>query len=71
MNLGIIGQKINIVKEAKYLCLKLEQHLMLKQHMHSIKLTLNIANTLLIKIRQDVDSKLLKTMYSAIFESHL
>ena len=51
MNLEIIGQKINIVKEAKYLCLQLEQHLMFKQHMHSIKLTLNTANTLLIKIR--------------------
>ena len=51
MNLEIIGQKINIVKEAKYLCLQQEQHLMFKQHTHSIKLTLNTANTLLIKIR--------------------
>ena len=71
MNFRISGQKINIVKEAKYLGLKLDQHLTLKQHMHTIKLKLNRGNNLLAKIRYHVDSKLLKTIYSAIFESHL
>ena len=71
MNFRISGQKINIVKEAKYLGLKLDQHLTFKQHMDTIKLKLNRANSLLAKIRYHVDSKLLKTIYSAIFESHL
>ena len=65
MNFRISGQKINIVKEAKYLGLKLDQHLTFKQHMHTIKLKLNKANGLLAKIRY-VNSKLLKTIYSAI-----
>ena len=71
MNFRISGQKINIVKEVKYLELKLDQHLTIKQHMHTIKLKLNRINSLSTKIRYHVDSKLLKTIYSAIFESHL
>ena len=71
MDFRISGQKINIVKEAKYLGLKLDQHLTFRQYMDTIKLKLNRANSLLAKIRYHVDSKLLKTIYSAIFESHL
>ena len=38
MNFRINGQKINIAKEAKYLGLKLDRHLIFKQHMHTITL---------------------------------
>ena len=65
MNFRISGQKTNIVKEPRHLGLKLDQHLTFKQHMHTIKLKLNKANGLLAKIRY-VNSKLLKTIYSAI-----
>ena len=41
------------------------------QHMVTVKLKLNRANGILAKIRYDVDVQLLKTIYSAIFESHL
>ena len=44
------GQKINVVKEAKYLGLKLDQHLTFKQHMRTIKFKLNRGNSLLAKI---------------------
>ena len=44
------GQKINVAKEAKYLGLKLDQHLTFKQHMCTIKLKLNRGNSLLAKI---------------------
>ena len=71
MSFRISGQKINTVKEARYLGLKLDQHLTFKQHMNTIKFKVNRANSLLAKIRYHVDSKLLKTIYSAIFESHL
>ena len=39
--------------------------------METIKLELNIANSFPAKVRYHVDSKLLKTIYSAIFNSHL
>ena len=71
MNFRISGQKINIVKEAKHLDLKLDQHLTFKQYMDTRNLKLNRANSLLAKIRYHVDSKLLRAIYFAIFESHL
>ena len=71
MNFRISGQKTNIVKEPRHLGLKLDQHLTFKQHMHTIKLKLNRANSLLAKMRHYIDSKLLKTIYSAMLESHL
>ena len=71
MNFRINGQKINIVKEAKYFRLKLDQYLTFKQQMRTIKLKLNRANSLLAKIRYHVDSKLSRALYSTIFESHL
>ena len=39
--------------------------------METVTFKLNKANTFLAKIRSHVDTKLLKTLYSAIFESHL
>lgn len=39
--------------------------------METVTFKLNRANTFLAKIRSHVDTKLLKTLYSAIFESHL
>ena len=70
MNFRISGQIINIVQEAKYLGLKLDKHLTFKQYMHTKKLKLNRANSLLAKISCHVDSKL-STIYFAIFEFHL
>ena len=39
--------------------------------METITFKLNRANTFLARIRSHVDTKLFKTLYSAIFESHL
>ena len=71
MNFRISEQKINIVKDVIVLGLILDEHLTFKKHMETIKLKLNRANGLLAKIRYHVDSKLLKTLNSDIFESHL
>ena len=69
MNFRISDQKINIAKEAKYS--ELDQLLTFKQHTHTIKIKLNRTNGFLVKIRYHSDSRLLKTIYSAIFETHL
>ena len=50
INLRISRQKINIVKEAKYLGLMLDKHFTFKKHMETIKLKLNRSNGLLTKI---------------------
>ena len=49
----------------------MDEHLTFKNHMDTVKLKLNTANGLLAKLRHYVNSILLRTIYYAIFESHL
>ena len=71
MNFRISGQKVNIMKETKYLGMIMDEHLTFKNHMDTVKLKLNRANGLLAKLRHYVSPKLLRTIYYAIFEPHL
>ena len=71
MNFRISGQKINIMKETKYLGMIMDEHLTFKNHMDTVKLKLNRANGLLAKLRHYVNPTLLRTIYYAIFEPHL
>ena len=59
------------MKETKYLGMAMDEHLTFKNHMDTVKLKLNTANGLLAKLRHYVNSILLRTIYYAIFESHL
>ena len=49
----------------------MDEHLTFKNHMDTVKLKLNRANGLLAKLRHYVNPILLRTIYYAIFESHL
>ena len=71
INFRITGQKINIMKERKYLGIIMDEHLTFKNHMDTVKLKLNRANGLLAKLRHYVNLTLLRTIYYAIFEPHL
>ena len=71
MNFRISGQKINILKETKYLGMTMDEHLTFKNHMDTVKLKLNRANKLLAKLRHFVNPTLLRTIYYAIFEPYL
>ena len=71
MNFRFSGQKRNIMKEAKYLGMVMDEHLTFKNHMGTVKLKLKIENGLLAKLRHYVNPILLRTIYYAIFESHL
>ena len=71
MNFSISGQKINIICKTKYLGLTLDKHLTFKYHLENLKLKLNRANCLLSKIRYFVKFPLLRTIYYAIFDTHL
>ena len=59
------------MKETKYLGMIMDEHLTFKNHMDTAKLKLNRANQLLAKLRHYVNLTLLRTIYYAIFESHL
>ena len=71
MNFRISGQKINIICKTKYLGLILDEHLTFKYHLENLKLKLNKANCLLSKIRYFVKLLLLRTIYYALFDTHL
>ena len=71
MNFRISGQKIHIMKETKYLGMVIDEHLTFKNDVDTVKLKLNRANSLLAKLRHYVNLILLRTIYYAIFESHL
>ena len=71
MNFRISGQKINIMKETKYLGMVMDENLTFKDHKDTVKLKLNTANGLLAKLRHYVNPIILRTIYYAIFESHL
>ena len=71
MNFRIGGQKINMISKTKHLGLILDEHLTFKYHLQNLKLKLNRANCFLSKIRYFVKFPLLRTIYYALFDSHL
>ena len=67
----ISGQKINICRKVKYLCITLEKNLEWNLHLKLRKSKLNRAISLLCKIRHYVPKFLLKVPYYTIFHSDL
>ena len=63
MNFQISEQKVNIMKETKYLGMTMDEHLTFKNHMDIVKLKLNRANWLLATLRHYVNPTLLRTIY--------
>ena len=55
----------------KYLALKIDENLNWKDQTHDIVTKLNRANALLYKIRNYVSFNTVKTIYFAIFDSHI
>ena len=58
-------------KSVKYLSIKIDENLNWKQHIYDIAIKLNRANALLYTIRNFVNRHILRTIYSAIFDTHL
>ena len=71
INFRISGQKINILCKTKYLGIILDEHLTFKYHLQNLNLKLNRAYFLLSKTRYYVKFPLLRTLYYALFDSHL
>ena len=55
----------------KHLGVKIDENLNWKDYIHDIATKLNRANTLLLKIRNYVNFNTLKSIYFAIFDSHI
>ena len=71
LNFRISGQKINIVKQTKYLGIYLDEHLTWNFQLDQIKSKLSRSCGLLAKLRYFAKTDLLRTVYFAIFDSIL
>ena len=58
-------------QSVRYLCINIDQILNWKDHINDIAVKLNRANALLFKTRNFVNITILKTIYFAIFDSHI
>ena len=58
-------------ESVKYLSVKIDTNLTWQHHVNYLSIKLNIANALLFKIRKYFSSKILRSIYFAIFDSEL
>ena len=58
-------------KSVKYLGIKIDENLTWIDHINHIVIKLNRANAMLFKVREFVNTKILKSVYYAIFDCHL
>ena len=71
LNFCLSGQKIIPKNHSKCLGIITDEPLTFKEYMAQLKQNLKRANGLLAKLRYQVSSSLLKTIYFALFDSHL
>ena len=58
-------------KSIKYLGIKIDENLAWIDHINVVAIKLIIANAMLVKVRELVNIKILKSIYYAIFDCHL
>ena len=71
LNFRLSGQKIIPKNHTKYLGIVVDEHLTCTEYMAQLRQKLNRTNGLLAKLRHQVSSNLLKTIYFVLFDSHL
>ena len=64
-------KQLYLSQSLRYLGIKIDQNLNWKDHINDIAVKSNRANALLFKIRNFVNITILKTIYFAIFDSHI
>ena len=65
------GKRLNTTKSIEYVGVKIDVNLNWQCQVNDISIKLKRANALLFKIRKYVSPKILRSIYFAIFESHL
>ena len=71
IKIKISGKRLYPSKSVKYLCIKIDENLNWKQHINDIAIKLNRANALFSIMRNYVNKLTLRTIYFAIFDSHI
>ena len=71
MNFCLSGQKIRQKTCTKYLGVLIDEQLLFEDHINFLKQKLNRANGILAKLRHQLPSDILKTVYYFLFDTHL
>ena len=66
-----VRQRLHSSNNVKYLVMKIDENLNWKHHINEVSTRLIRANAILFEIRNYVNPKILRSIYFAIFESHL
>ena len=71
MKIKLNGERLYPTDSVRYLKVKIDNKLNWKSHVNAIATELNQANAMLYKIRDFVNANILKSIYCALFESHI
>ena len=71
LKIKLCGKRLYPTESVKYLGVKIDANLTWQHHVNDLSIKLNRANALLFKIRKYVSPKILRSIYFAIFDSHL
>ena len=71
LKIKLRGKRLYHTESVKYLDAKIDTNLSWQYHVNDLSVKLNKANALLFKMRKYVSCKTLRSIYFAIFDSHL
>ena len=71
LKLKLNGERLYTTNSVKYLSIKIDENLNWHEQINNVAVKLNRANAMLSKVRHFVHKNTLKSIYHAIFESHL
>ena len=71
LKLKLNGKRLYPTKSVKYLDIKTDESLIWNEHINDIAIKLNRANAMLHKVREFVNTRVLKLIFHAIFDFHL
>ena len=71
LKIKLCSKRLYPTESVKYLGVKIDTNLTWQHHVNDLSIKLNRANALLFKIRKYVSPKILRSIYFAIFDSHL
>ena len=71
LKIRLCGKILYPTESVKYLGVKIDTNLTWQHHVNDLSIKVNRANALLFKIRKYVNSKILRSIYFAIFDSYL
>ena len=71
LKIKLCSKRLYPTESVKYLGVKIDTNLTWQHHVNDLSIKLNRANAVLFKIRKYVSPKILRSIYFAIFDSHL